>query len=359
MPVKVSYSFTSLANLQGLIQYNRQASTISSNIRLALLNRSGTGLFLVYNDRRDTSASRPTRCWAARSSSSTRGCSTTEYRRRLAALTEHADGISESRQVDGEDAAAVRKAPCVDPAVVRLGAPVAERETQTNLSSIRAPLFKWPEEVVTIPTRARPPHSSSISMSARSALAATRNVTALWRSRELERVLEQTATTAGEEMPIPLDGHVICSRQHHEPDAPRVGLQYCRRREFVEEARNQDGLPVPDSLHETAVGECATNERAQSDQAAMEQAPGAAGRPHTSRLQRLERHNRGVDQGAELVGEETQPLAAARGIDRGLPASRPYSVTAPAMASSRHRFSVRKSAAVIAAFASMASSVSD
>ena len=53
--MKISYAFTSLANLQGLIQYNRQASTISSNIRLALLNRSGTGLFVVYNDRRDTS----------------------------------------------------------------------------------------------------------------------------------------------------------------------------------------------------------------------------------------------------------------------------------------------------------------
>ncbi len=56
IPVTVTYAFTSLASLQGLIQYNRQTSTISSNIRLALLNRSGTGLFLVYNDRRDTSS---------------------------------------------------------------------------------------------------------------------------------------------------------------------------------------------------------------------------------------------------------------------------------------------------------------
>ena len=55
VPINVSYSFTSLASLQGLVQYNRQSSTISSNIRLALLNRSGTGLFAVYNDRRDTS----------------------------------------------------------------------------------------------------------------------------------------------------------------------------------------------------------------------------------------------------------------------------------------------------------------
>jgi hypothetical protein len=59
IPVKIAYAFTSLANLQGLIQYNRQTSTISSNIRLALLDRSGTGFFLVYNDRRDTSAFTP------------------------------------------------------------------------------------------------------------------------------------------------------------------------------------------------------------------------------------------------------------------------------------------------------------
>ena len=55
VPITASYSFTSLASLQGLIQYNKQTSTISSNIRLALLDRSGTGLFAVYNDRRDTS----------------------------------------------------------------------------------------------------------------------------------------------------------------------------------------------------------------------------------------------------------------------------------------------------------------
>lgn len=59
VPIKISYAFTSLASLQGLIQYNRQASTISWNIRLALLNRSGTGFFLVYNDRRDTSPFTP------------------------------------------------------------------------------------------------------------------------------------------------------------------------------------------------------------------------------------------------------------------------------------------------------------
>jgi hypothetical protein len=59
VPIKISYAFTSLASLQGLIQYNKQTATVSSNIRLALLNRSGTGFFLVYNDRRDTSSFTP------------------------------------------------------------------------------------------------------------------------------------------------------------------------------------------------------------------------------------------------------------------------------------------------------------
>ncbi len=59
VPVRISYAFTSLASIQGLLQYNRQASTFSSNVRLALLNRSGTGFFLVYNDRRDTSPFTP------------------------------------------------------------------------------------------------------------------------------------------------------------------------------------------------------------------------------------------------------------------------------------------------------------
>jgi uncharacterized protein DUF5916/cellulose/xylan binding protein with CBM9 domain len=59
LPIKISYAFTSLASLQGLIQYNKQTATLSSNIRLALLNRSGTGFFLVYNDRRDTSSFTP------------------------------------------------------------------------------------------------------------------------------------------------------------------------------------------------------------------------------------------------------------------------------------------------------------
>jgi hypothetical protein len=53
VPIKANYSFTTLANISALLQYNGQTGQFSSNVRLALLNRSGTGLFVVFNDRRD------------------------------------------------------------------------------------------------------------------------------------------------------------------------------------------------------------------------------------------------------------------------------------------------------------------
>jgi hypothetical protein len=53
VPIKASYAFTTLTNISALLQYNGQTGLFSSNVRFAWLNRSGTGLFVVYNDRRD------------------------------------------------------------------------------------------------------------------------------------------------------------------------------------------------------------------------------------------------------------------------------------------------------------------
>lgn len=53
VPIKANYSFTTLINLSALLQYNGQTGQFSSNVRFAWLNRSGTGLFVVFNDRRD------------------------------------------------------------------------------------------------------------------------------------------------------------------------------------------------------------------------------------------------------------------------------------------------------------------
>ena len=57
--MRATFNFTPLASIQALVQYNGQTAQFSANVRLALLNRSGTGLFVVYNDRRDTTSFTP------------------------------------------------------------------------------------------------------------------------------------------------------------------------------------------------------------------------------------------------------------------------------------------------------------
>jgi hypothetical protein len=54
--LKATYSFTPRLLLQALIQYNSQLAQLSANIRFAWLSRSGTGLFVVFNENRDTDA---------------------------------------------------------------------------------------------------------------------------------------------------------------------------------------------------------------------------------------------------------------------------------------------------------------
>ena len=50
---KATYSFTVNTLVQALVQYNNQSELSSANVRFAWLNRSGTGLFVVFNERRD------------------------------------------------------------------------------------------------------------------------------------------------------------------------------------------------------------------------------------------------------------------------------------------------------------------
>jgi hypothetical protein len=50
--VRVSYSFTTRAFVQALVQYNDRDDLWSSNIRFGLLQAANTGLFVVYNDTR-------------------------------------------------------------------------------------------------------------------------------------------------------------------------------------------------------------------------------------------------------------------------------------------------------------------
>ena len=78
-----------------------------------------------------------------------------------------------------------------------------------------------------------------------------------------------------------------------------------------------------------------------------------------SRLEHLERDDCRVDQVSHFMSEESEPLVVAvRGLSEcDCWLSRGYIVTALAMASSRHRLSVRKSSVLIGALVSRARSV--
>lgn len=54
--VRAAYSFTPRVYLQSLLQYNAQSDTFSGNVRFAWLNTAGTGLFVVFNDLRNTAS---------------------------------------------------------------------------------------------------------------------------------------------------------------------------------------------------------------------------------------------------------------------------------------------------------------
>ena len=165
---------------------------------------------------------------------------------------DHRDGRNwNARQVDGEDASLVGQVARVDPAVVRLDAPSAEGEAEAQAGSIGASLLERAEQLVVTFPPGRPPHSSSISMSTRSALAPTRSVTVGARPGELERVLQQVSDHRGEDLSVGLDRHSVLDGHHGERDAAGVCLQRRGRREFVDEFGHEESLPVLDALGET------------------------------------------------------------------------------------------------------------
>ena len=48
--LRMTYSFSARLHVQGLLQYNEQSDTFSTNLRLSLLGEANTGLFLDFNE---------------------------------------------------------------------------------------------------------------------------------------------------------------------------------------------------------------------------------------------------------------------------------------------------------------------
>ena len=56
---RLSYSFNPRLYVQALLQYNDRIHNWSANLRLGWLQAANTGVFVVYNDNRDTSGGSP------------------------------------------------------------------------------------------------------------------------------------------------------------------------------------------------------------------------------------------------------------------------------------------------------------
>jgi hypothetical protein len=48
--LRMTYSFSARLHIQALLQYSEQSDTFSTNLRLSLLGKANTGLFLVFNE---------------------------------------------------------------------------------------------------------------------------------------------------------------------------------------------------------------------------------------------------------------------------------------------------------------------
>ena len=75
-------------------------------------------------------------------------------------------------------------------------------------------------------------------------------------------------------------------------------------------AANEELLSILNALRETDLGERATDERARAHEAAMEHGAGAPRDANIPGLEHLERHERGVDQVPQFMGEEPEALAS-------------------------------------------------
>ena len=142
---------------------------------------------------------------------------------------------------------------------------------------------------------------------------------------ELERVLENVRDHRGEDLAVGQDRYAGLDGDDVELDAARGGFQRRARRDFLDEAAEQDRFLVLNPLGEPELGQRSADQRTEAHQAALQDGAGAAADADVSRLENLERDDPGIDQVAQLVCEEAQALLLARVLphDGGLVARAP------------------------------------
>lgn len=98
-------------------------------------------------------------------------------------------------------------------------------------------------------------------MSTRSALAPTLSCDGGSRPRELEGVLQKVCDHRGEHLSVGRNRQGVVDRRDRQSDTTRIRIQRRRRREFLDELRDTELLPVLNPLRETHFRQRTRHER--------------------------------------------------------------------------------------------------
>ena len=197
--------------------------------------------------------------------------------------------------------------------MVRLDGPSAEGQAETQAGSIGAALLERTEQVLDVPPRKAAAFVLDLDEHALGAGADPQRDGGRGRVN-LKAFCSRFITTAARtcrsaSIATPSSTGITVSVT---PRALASSVAAGASSSMNSETRNRSGFWTP-CVRRTSASERPTSDR-DSHEAAMEHGPGAPGDADISRLEHLEREDRGVDQVPQLMRQEPEALAPARGL---------------------------------------------
>src|SRR5688500_3692597 len=197
----------------------------------------------------------------------------------------------------------------MDPTTIRFDRPPAVSGTQAQLTSIRASLVEWAEQLGGFPGKAA---AFILDLDAYAVgTGANPQRHGSTRPSELERVLQQVSDHRTQDLPVSLDRDSILNGHHGERDVARACVQACGGSDVVNESGHPEGLGILKALYEPDLGERATDKIACPQEVPLEHRAGAPADSDIPGLEHIERQDRGVQQVAQFMREEPQALVPA------------------------------------------------
>src|SRR4029078_9481892 len=148
-----------------------------------------------------------------------------------------------AREIDGENAPPVREIARINPATVCFNTPSAAGKNKTDARSIGAALLERPKELVSTPTWEAAALVLDLDDHTFGAGPDPENDGGAWPG-ELERILQEGSEACYEHLSVSFYRHVVFDRHYRQSDSTGVRFHFRGRTDFIDEARNQELLPI-------------------------------------------------------------------------------------------------------------------